>query len=162
MPSDAPPGPDLRTAFAVFNEIAILAQLSRALFEARLPEGAHVPHFGLVSHLTRVADGRTPLELARAFQVPKTTMSHTVGGAQRLGLVELRANPEDGRSKRVWLTEAGRRFRADAVDALAPDLVEILDGVGPDLLAELLPRLQALREDMDARRSAQPANGSAS
>jgi DNA-binding MarR family transcriptional regulator len=152
MPDDPPPD-DLRMAFAVFNEIAILAQLSRAMFEARLPPGIGLPHFTLVNHLIRVADGRTPLELARAFQVPKTTMSHTVSGAVRLRLVDLRANPEDGRSKRVWLTERGRAFREEAIASLAPDLAAILDAAEPGLMQQLLPRLEALRKDLDARRS---------
>jgi hypothetical protein len=61
--------------FRLFNEIGIIEQLSRARFEARLPKGVLVPHFTVLNHLMRVEDGRTPLELARAFQVPKTTLS---------------------------------------------------------------------------------------
>ena len=58
------------TFFQFFTEAGILAQLSRALFEARLPEGFTLSQFTVLNHLTRVKDGRTPLELARAFQVP--------------------------------------------------------------------------------------------
>ena len=143
---------DLRDAFAVFNEVAIVAQLSRALFEARLPEGVQVGHFSLVNHLLRVRDGQTPLALARAFQVPKTTMTHTLAGAERHGWVALRPNPRDGRSKQVWATEAGVRFRDDAIAALAPDLADIVAGVGAGRLAAMLPDLAALRAFLDARR----------
>jgi hypothetical protein len=65
---------DLPLYFRLFNEIGIIEQLSRARFEARLPQGAPCPHFSVLNHLMRVEDGRTPLELARAFQVPKTTL----------------------------------------------------------------------------------------
>ncbi len=96
--------------FQLFNEIGIINQLSRTAFEARLPDGMVLPQFAVINHLIRVQDGRTPLQLARAFQVPKTSMTHTLAGLEKRGLVEMRANPEDARSKQVWLTEAGRRF----------------------------------------------------
>jgi DNA-binding MarR family transcriptional regulator len=80
-------------------------------------------------------------------------MSHTVATALKRGWVELRPNPEDGRSKRVWLTERGRAFREEAIASLAPDLAAILDAAEPGLMQQLLPRLEALRKDLDARRS---------
>ena len=95
--------------FRLFNEIGILAQLSRAVFEARLPGGMLVSHFAVLNHLIRVEDGRTPRELARAFQVPKTTMTHTLAGLESAGYVRMKPNAEDGRSKRVWITPAGGR-----------------------------------------------------
>jgi DNA-binding MarR family transcriptional regulator len=73
-----------------------------------------VPHFTVLNHLMRVEDGRTPLELARAFQVPKTTLP-LAGGAGEARWVEMKPNPDDGRSKRVWLTDAGRAFREEAI-----------------------------------------------
>lgn len=138
--------------FAVFNEIGIIEQLGRAMFEARLPPGITVPHFSVVSHLVRVADGRTPLELARAFQVPKTSMTNTLAGLERRGLVEMRPNPEDGRSKRVWLTEAGRAFRQEAIAALGPELAAIDEALDGARVAAILPELVRLREWLDRRR----------
>lgn len=138
--------------FAVLNEIGIIEQLARALFEARLPPGITVPQFSVVSHLVRVADGRTPLELARAFQVPKTSMTNTLAGLERRGLVETRPNPEDGRSKRVWLTPPGRAFRDEAIAALGPDLAAIDAALGGARLAAMLPELSRLRAWLDARR----------
>ncbi len=100
----------------------------------------------------RVADGRTPLELARAFQVPKTSMTNTLAGLERRGLVETRPNPEDGRSKRVWLTPPGRAFRDEAIAALGPDLAAIDAALGGARLAAMLPELSRLRAWLDARR----------
>lgn len=73
--------------------------------EARLPEGLISPHFTVLNHLIRVSDGPTPIMLARAFQVPTTTMTHTVSRLVKHRLVEMRPNPKDGRSKRVWITD---------------------------------------------------------
>lgn len=153
---------DLATVFSVFNEINILSQLSRAMFEARLPSGVLLAHFALLNHLTRVRDGQTPLALARAFQVPKTTMTHTLMIAERHGWVETRPNPRDGRSKQVWLTAEGRRFREEAIAAVAPDLQAIADGFPSEDMTVLLPRLSALRAFLDARRENgdQVSNGS--
>jgi DNA-binding MarR family transcriptional regulator len=153
MPDDRT-GPDetLRETFAIFNEVAIVAQLSRAMFEARLPSGAGVPHFSLVNHLMRVRDGQTPLALARAFQVPKNTMTHTISGAVRQGWVTLRPHPTDGRSKTVWLTEAGQRFRDEAITALGPDLAAVIEATDADGRAQLLARLTELRVFLDAYR----------
>jgi DNA-binding MarR family transcriptional regulator len=138
--------------FRFFNEIGIIEQLSRAMFEARLPDGFLVSHFAVLNHLSRVRDGQTPLAIARAFQVPKTTMTHTLSGLEKAGLVEMRPNPEDGRSKQVWLTEAGRRFRADAIAALAPYLARIAGVIAPARVAEALPLLTELREYLDRAR----------
>ncbi len=139
--------------FRVFNEIGILEQLSRAFLEARLPDGLIAPHFGVVNSLIRVGDGRTPLELARAFQVPKTTMTHTLAGLVKHGYVEMRPNPDDGRSKRVWLTEAGRAFRDDAIANLGPLFGEVGEVIEPEKLEAIIPVLEELRVYLDERRN---------
>ncbi|MCK0169194.1 MarR family transcriptional regulator [Jannaschia sp. S6380] len=142
----------LYRAFAIFNEIGIVSQLGRTIFEARLPPGVLLPHFTLINHLVRVRDGQTPLAMARAFQLPKTTVSHMVSVVARHGWVTLRPNPEDGRSKRVWLTESGRAFRERAIRAVAPDLAEISAALGDTAQDDLLRQLTALRVYLDARR----------
>ena len=138
--------------FAVFNEIGIIEQLSRALMEARLPKGLILPHFAVVNHLTRLGDGRTPLSIASAFQVPKTTMTHTLAGLEKHGLIEMRPNPEDGRSKTVHLTDAGRTFRQDAIDAFSPDIALMLETIPASEFAKLLPILTRIREYLDENR----------
>jgi DNA-binding MarR family transcriptional regulator len=138
--------------FRFFNEIGIIAQLSRSAMEARLPKGLTLPHFSVVNHLVRVRDGQTPLKLAKAFQVPKTTMTNTLSGLLDRNLVEMRPNPEDGRSKTVWLTEKGRSFREEAIRSMDPDLTAIGTNFSTDQIAELLPVLAEIRAFMDAQR----------
>jgi len=138
--------------FSFFNEVGIIAQLSRAAMEARLPKGLTLPHFTVINHLIRVRDGQTPLTLAKAFQVPKTTMTHTLTGLLNHGLVEIRPNPEDGRSKTVWLTDAGRLFREDAIRLIDPDIAVLKDSISADRVAALLPAMAEIRAIMDAYR----------
>lgn len=152
MPDPEPPKVPPETYFALFNEIGILEQLSRALFEARLPGGILVSQFAVLNHLIRVRDGRTPLDLSRAFQVPKTTMTHTLAVLERHGLVRMAPNPGDGRSKCVWLTDAGRRFRDEAIAALGPDMAALDARFPAARVAPLLPVLAELRRVMDAMR----------
>ena len=64
--------------FELLNEIGIIQQLAVTEFNRRLPEGLHVSHFSVINHLCRLGDGRTPLEIARAFQVTKPTMTNTL------------------------------------------------------------------------------------
>ena len=145
-------GERLGRLYAFFNEVGIIEQLARAMFEAKLPDGVTLPHFSVLSHLIRVEDGRTPLELARAFQVPKTSMTNTLAGLEKRGLVEMRPNPDDGRSKRVWLTEAGRRFREEAVASLGPELAEMDAALDGARIAEMVPELERVRVWLDERR----------
>lgn len=138
--------------FQLFNEIGIISQLSRAMFEARLPDGLVLPHFTVINHLIRVKDGQTPLTLARAFQVPKTSMTHTLAGLEKRGLVEMRTNPEDARSKQVWLTDAGRTFRDTAIASMGSDLGALADALNPEDLPGMIEKLEHLRKTMDAAR----------
>jgi len=138
--------------FSFFNEVGIIAQLSRAAMEARLPNGLTLPHFSVVNHLIRVRDGQTPLTLAKAFQVPKTTMTHTLSGLLEHGFVDMRPNPEDGRSKTVWLTDAGRQFRENAIRSIDPDIAALKDAMNSERIAEMLPVLAEIRAFMDAYR----------
>jgi DNA-binding MarR family transcriptional regulator len=138
--------------FALFNEIAIISQLSARMLEARLPKGFLVSHFAVLNHLARLGDGRTPLAIARAFQVPKATMTHTLAGLEGAGLVRFAANPADGRSKCVMLTDKGRRFREEAIAGLKPDVSQLSCHFKPETIAGVLPLLAELRAYLDKSR----------
>ncbi len=138
--------------FELFNEIGIIEQLSRTLLEVRLPDGLIAPHFGVLSHLSRGRDGATPVQIARAFQVPKTSMTHTLKGLEQGGYVTLKPNPEDGRSKQVWLTDKGRGLRDQTIQALAPDFAKLLGQFDVERLIEIKPVLTDLRILLDDAR----------
>lgn len=147
MPDDTDP-----QYFRLFNEIGILAQLSRALLEKRLPKGLLISHFSVLNHLVRVQDGRTPFELAQAFQVAKTTMTHTLSGIAAQGYIDMRPNPEDARSKRIWITDKGRELRNRTVEALAEDIAGLKAEFSAERVDQLLPELESLRRIMDSNR----------
>lgn len=144
--------PKERDVFLVMNEIGILSQLTSTLLETKLPEAMTVRHFGVMNHLSRRPEGQTPLALANAFQVPKTSMTHTLSGLEERGLVEMRPNPGDGRSKIVVLTAAGLATRDAAIAALRPEIADVLKSYGATRIAALLPLLTELRLFLDAAR----------
>ncbi len=142
----------LATFFRLFNEIGIISQLSRAMFELRLEHGFILPHFSVLNHLIRVGDGKTPLELSRAFQVPKASMTHTLSGLEKAGYIEAKTNEQDKRSKQIFITDAGREFRDSAIQGLEPDVNEITRYFTEEQAAAIVPALTQLREVLDNMR----------
>lgn len=145
----------LSVYFRFFNEIGIIEQLSRAMLEARLPQGFVAAQFNVLNHLIRLGDGRTPVAIARAFQVPKTSMTHSLAVLQGAGLIEFRTNPKDARSKLVYVTPAGRAFRDAAIGGLAPSFLRMTQAIPLDMIDRLLPDLEAVRKFLDADRDGQ-------
>lgn len=144
---------DENLIFAFFNEVGIVSQLSQAYLNRHLPEGLHASHFATLNHLHRMGDGRMPHSIAAAMQVTKGTMTHTLGVLESRGLLEIRVNPNDGRSKMVFLTEAGKVFRESAVANVTASLAAVsplLDGAA---LASAIPVLRAVRQVLDDERS---------
>lgn len=142
-----------QTLFVLFNEINIIASLSATKLTRLLPDNLHISHFGVINHLIRHDEPRTPLRIAKAFQVTKATMTNTLARLSKRGLIEIRDNPADRRSKLVFITKLGRKFRDQAVERLYPYLDDIDTHLDIDALAELLPQLQLLRQYLDQTRS---------
>lgn len=141
-----------KLTFQFFNEIGIIQQLATTAFNRRMPDGLHVSHFSVLNHLIRLGEGRTPQSLSDAFQVTKGTMTHTLGALAKRNFIDVTPHPTDGRSKVVFLTDDGRSFHAGAIKSLAP-LMEIMEQkFNLEDLAEMLPKLQEVREVLDSHR----------
>ena len=139
-------------AFMFFNETAIVNQLASTLFQKRLPDGVTIAQFSVLNHLIRVRDGQTPLQLASAFQVPKTSMTHSLMKLEDKGFITFKANPSDGRSKCVWLTDSGRAFREAAIESLNQDILRLAPQLDFEAMAAALPVLQQVRQLLDKDR----------
>jgi DNA-binding MarR family transcriptional regulator len=77
------------------------------------------PSYGSVLVPLFEEDGLRMTELARRARLAKQTMTTLVRLVERAGLVERRADPEDGRASRVFLTSGGRRFQPAASESVA-------------------------------------------
>ncbi len=138
--------------FQFFTEVGIIQQLATTMLNRRLPDGLHVSHFSVLNHMIRLGDGKTPLALANAFQVTKGTMTHTISTLEQRGFVSVAPNAADGRSKLVFLTEAGREFHHAAIESLSPMLDALAREMDVGKLIEALPILEEVRQILDEKR----------
>ncbi len=138
--------------FQFFTEVGIIHQLSSQLLESHLPHNLSNTHFGILSHLSRRPTGETPLQLALAFQQPKTTMTHMLKVLEKHKFITIGPHPTDGRSKNVTSTDAAHSLLLQARMAMVPDMAKIISQVDPDMIAELTPHLSKIREIMDKAR----------
>jgi DNA-binding MarR family transcriptional regulator len=144
------PDPDL---FVFFNEIGIINQLATTQLERQLPDGLKVSHFGVLSHFVRLGGEKTPAQLASAFQVTKGAMTNTLGKLEARGLVRIRINPDDARSKLVTITPKGRKVRDQAVAAVAPLFADLAEVIPASKIETVLPTLQEIRVILDEARN---------
>jgi DNA-binding MarR family transcriptional regulator len=144
---------DTLLAFSVFNEIGIIEQLSSNRFQRLLPDGVSLAGFTVLNHFVRLGKkDESPVNLARAFQVTKGAMTNTLARLEALGMIDVVADPDDGRAKRVSVTAKGVQTRDQAIATLAPDLEKILDEIGSEALKSALPVLKHLRAFLDGNR----------
>jgi len=147
--SESKPDPEL---FLFFTEIGIIEQLARARLESVLPDNMKMSHFILLNHLVRLGGKWSPARLAAALQVTKAAITNTLSRLEARGLVEIEADPDDGRAKLVSLTTAGKTRRDACVDNIKPFLVELQEKLGREIFTDALPRLRELRIYLDQHR----------
>ena len=141
--------------FALLNEVSIIEHLARNRLERVLPDGLRASHFVVLNHLARLGDGRSLGRIARAVQVERPAMTNTIQRLEGRGLVRVAPDPRDGRGKRVYLTEAGRAAREQAVAAATAAIAPIAGGIAEAELAAALPLLRRLRAALDQARDAE-------
>jgi DNA-binding MarR family transcriptional regulator len=99
------------------------------------------PSYGSVLVPLFEEDGLRMGELARRSRLSKQTMTTLVRLTERDGLVRRGRDPEDGRARRVYLTERSRAFRS-----VAARIVEELDALAA---ARLTPaEVRALKQSL--------------
>ncbi len=150
------PPPDDPLLFRFFNEIGIIEQLARARFERGLPHGLTLSQFRVLNHFSRLGGERTPVELARSFQVTKGAVTNAVQKLEAKGFVQTRPDAHDGRSKLVSLTVQGRAARDDAIATLQPLIPALMSEIPEQDFAAVLPFLQRVRVFLDENRELDP------
>ncbi|MEL7090800.1 MAG: MarR family winged helix-turn-helix transcriptional regulator [Pseudomonadota bacterium] len=138
--------------FGFFTEIGIINQLATAMFAKSLPDGVHPSHFSILNHLVRLGDGRPPARIAAAMQVTKNTMTHSLKVLSDRGYITVAPDPDDGRGKLVYLTDAGRSFRDRAIARVTETFGHV---IGPDqhtLMRRIHADLEELRKHLDTNR----------
>jgi DNA-binding MarR family transcriptional regulator len=140
-------------AFQFMTEIGIIHQLGSTVMERSLTDGLTLPQFAVLNHLVRLGDQQSPVELARAMQVTKATMSSTLGRLEGKGFVSSNPDPDDGRSRRIAITARGRKARDRAIAAVAGHIADIEQAIGTSAIENGLPLLRKIRTLLDRQRS---------
>ena len=95
--------------------------------------------------------GALPLgELARAERVAHPTMSRVVAGLAKLGAIAREADPDDGRSRRVALTDEGRALYEKISEnrvAMTAAILDQLSKASRDELIEVVGRIAGPLEE---------------
>ncbi len=139
--------------FRLFNEIGIINQLATTAFERVMPHDLTIAQFTILNHCVRLGDNKTPAQLADILQVTRGTLTSTLGRLSDKRFIRIVPDEEDGRSKRVVLTAAGRRARDAAIAAAMPILSRARDAMPRARVQDLLPALEDLRRWLDADRT---------
>jgi DNA-binding MarR family transcriptional regulator len=95
-----------------------------------------------------------PADLARRADVSRPTVTRLLDGLVRDGLVSRRADPDDGRARRVELTAAGRRLLQEVTPAHARRLSQLTRLLGDEDRRHLERLLERLRAGLGALRGA--------
>lgn len=132
-------------AISLFGELFMADQLARNRISKALPKGMEISHFGVLNHLARLNDERTPAQLAKAFHVTRGAMTNTLAKLEWAGHVHIRPDWDDARRKFVAISPAGRAARDAAVQSVAPLIAEVVGALGIDRVRALIPVLRELR-----------------
>ncbi len=140
-------------AFRFFTEIGIIEQLARNRLEASLPDGLKMSQFIVLNHLERLGGAWAPARLANALQVTRGAMTNTLQRLEKRNLVNISADPKDGRGKLVEITKAGQEMRLRCIKGVGPLLVDLSMKISDKEIEAVLPVLEKTRKYLDAQRS---------
>ena len=143
---------DNRNAIAIslFSELLMAEQMLRNRLTRVLPHRMEISHFSVLNHLARVAEEKSPAQLARSFHVTRGAMTNTLAKLEMAGYVHIRPDWDDARRKMVAISPAGKRAREDALQAMAPVIEEMVTELGNDKVKAALPVLRELRIKLEA------------
>lgn len=136
----------------------LLTQLTRLfqieLFDRLIAAGledARVPHTHVTAYIK--AEGSRLTELAAQARMTLPAMSELVDDLQRIGIVERRPDPSDGRAKLICLTDAGWEAMSTARRVIAQIEAEYARLVGAERFEDAAQTLHELLRGLDSRQS---------
>ena len=129
----------------VFGMIRLIDNGVREQIAESLPKGLSVPQYEMMRLFDFKGDGMTPAEIAQTLNVPKSGVTAILQHLEASGYVRVEPCPDDGRRKRVWLTDAGREIYITTVTAIRPKMEKLREAFTMEEFREALPFLRALQ-----------------
>jgi DNA-binding MarR family transcriptional regulator len=136
-------------AVALFGELFMADQLARNRISKSLPKGMELSHFGVLNHLARAGEERTPAQLAKSFHVTRGAMTNTLARLEWAGHIHMRPDWDDARRKFVSISPSGRAARDAAVQVIAPLIADVVQALGAERVRSVLPVLRELRTRLE-------------
>src|SRR5476651_2149930 len=93
-------------------------------------------------------EGLKQSELAEMLDLQPITLTRLLDGLADNGLIERRADPEDRRAKRLFLTPAARPLLKRLTELCEDLMATALAGLAPSGIEALLGRLTAVKENL--------------
>jgi DNA-binding MarR family transcriptional regulator len=116
--------------FRIINWIGIIDQLTSTKMR-QLLDGTDVPppQFIMLNHFNhRPEEGKTVSGIAWAMQQPQPGITKTIAKLLSKGFLRAEDNPDDGRSKILYLTDEGKLAHAKAKGRLEEGMGSTFDG----------------------------------
>ena len=132
-------------AVLLFSEISAIDHLFKVRLSKTLPQGMELSHFAVLNHFSTLQGEKTPAQLARSFNVTKGAITNTLTKLSKMGYIHIRPDWDDGRSKQVSISKAGKIARDSAVSAIEPIIAELMTVLGSKKAKALIPFLRDLR-----------------
>jgi DNA-binding MarR family transcriptional regulator len=129
----------------VFGMIRLIDNGVREQIAESLPEGLSVSQYEMMRLFDFKGDGMTPAEIAQTLHMPKSGVTAILQRLEASGYVRVEPCPDDGRRKRVWLTDAGRKIYVTTVAAIRPKMEKLREAFTMEEFREALPFLRALQ-----------------
>lgn len=140
-------------AIALFSEMFMADQLTRARLAKALPSGMELSHFSVLQHLARSDGERSPAQLARVFHVTRGAMTNTISKLEWAGYVHVRPDWEDARRKFVAISPSGLQARDAALAAIEPILGNAVKAIGDEKVRNALSVMRELRTQFETETS---------
>jgi DNA-binding MarR family transcriptional regulator len=142
------------TEHPILQVFAAIRRIDNGVYNAIaefLPKSLNVSEYEVLRHLQISRDGLSPTELALALQAAKSGLTVVLQRLSRDGLVRIEPCGQDGRRKRVWITENGREAFDEAAHCIRPHMHRLREAFTLDEFREVLPFLKALGAWLEAR-----------
>jgi DNA-binding MarR family transcriptional regulator len=136
-------------AVALFGELFMADQLARNRISKSLPKGMELSHFGVLNHLARAGEERSPAQLAKSFHVTRGAMTNTLARLEWAGHIHVRPDWDDARRKFVSISPSGRAARDVAVQVVVPMIADVVEALGAERVRSVLPVLRELRTRLE-------------
>lgn len=134
-----------------FDELTRANRRLRAMFDARAKgQGLTLSRARALMRLAE-KDGVAQSELAETLGIEQPSLVSLLDGLEKVGFVERRVDPEDRRSRRIFLTPAAQASAADILAFTNRLRAQVLAGVDPDDLVAAIRVLALANANIEAQ-----------